>query len=63
MSKQIILDRQGSSRSFAKDADLCRASCSVVLWVGPPLTAQPMYNSMGIEGHTPIASPRAPYIL
>ena len=51
-----------ASRSLATHADMCPAPRGVILWAGPPLAARPMYNPMGIEGHTPIASPRAPCI-
>jgi hypothetical protein len=56
ISEQIILYRQGSSRSLVSHADLCRALCGIVLRAGPPLAARPMYSHVGIRGHTPIGT-------
>jgi hypothetical protein len=62
ISEQIFLDRQESSRSLVRHADLCRAPPGVVSWARPPLAARPMCSPVGIWGYTSTASPRAPCI-
>jgi hypothetical protein len=51
--EKIFLDRQGSSRSLARHADLCRAPLGVVSRARPPLVARPMCSPVGIRGYTP----------
>ena len=42
-----------SSRCLAGGAEQSRAPQEFILWVGPPLGAQPMWSIMGIWGRTP----------
>ena len=60
--EQIILDRQGSSRSLTRHANLHLAPRGVVFWAGPPLAARPMYSPVGIGGYTPTAGGDSPVL-